>query len=331
MRQQKKTAIIALSVGGRELAERIAPLINAEVVASGGQIKKTLARIWRDYRAFVLIMACGVAVRAIAPLIRDKKSDPAVVVMDQEGRFAISLLSGHLGGANGLARRVAAVCGAEAVITTASDLTGHTALDLWLRDHGLYAPDETVTRASAVLVNRGRLAVCDRIGYPLPEDFFSTPDPDSADLVISDRDEWKEKQARPLPLYLGVGCNRGTPAEEIEAASAEFFAATGLARLAVAGVASIDLKKDEPGLAAFAEKNRWPLLFFSSEELNRVPVAMPSAAVMRATGAAGVAEPAAVLAAGNGELIAGKRKWKNVTMAAACSASSAPDRATKSN
>lgn len=290
-----------------------------------------MARIWRDYRAFVLIMACGVAVRAIAPLIRDKKSDPAVVVMDQECRFAISLLSGHLGGANGLARRVAAVCGAEAVITTASDLTGHTALDLWLRERGLAASPQTVTRASAVLINRGRLMVCDRIGYPLPDDFAQVTDPAAADLVITDRDEWKEKQARPLPLYLGVGCNRGTAAEEIEAACADFLAACGLARSAVAGVASIDLKKNEPGLIAFAEKNRWPLFFYSSEELNQVPVAAPSEAVMRATGAAGVAEPAAVLAAGNGELIAGKKKWKNVTMAAACSVSSAPDRATKNN
>lgn len=322
-----KTAVIAISAGGRRLADRIAAGIGAERAEAPDGIMAAMARLWRGYDGFVLVMACGIAVRAVAPLLEDKRRDPAVVVMDEAGRFAVSLVSGHLGGANELARRAAAASGGVAVITTASDVTGRTSLDLWLRGHGLAAPPALVTRASALLVNRGHIMVCDRVGYPLPEDFRPTGDPAAADLVISM--EWRGEHARPLPLFLGVGCNRATPAAEIEAACADFLAETGLARAAVAGVASIDLKKDEPGLTAFARQNRWPLFFYTSGELNRIPVARPSAAVIRATGAAGVAEPAAVLAAGNGELIAEKRKWQNVTMAAAVSAWSAPVRATK--
>ncbi len=326
-----RIAVIAITRGGKRLAAEIAPRLGAEIIEPERGIKKALAELWKIHEGFVLIMASGIAVRAVAPLAADKKNDPAVVVMDEEGRFAISLLSGHLGGANELAERAAAASGGKAVITTASDVTGHTAVDLWLRDHGLAAAPETVTRTAAALVNRGSITVCDRVGYPLSDDFIPVKDPASADLVITDRDEWADKQARPLPIYLGVGCNRGTAATEIETAAKEFFAACGLARTAVAGVASIDLKKDEPGLAAFAEKNGWPLFFYRSEELNLIPVASPSTAVIRATGAAGVAEPAAVLAAGNGELIVRKKKWKNVTMAAACSAWSAPARAIKNN
>ena len=126
-----------------------------------------MARVWADYGEIVCIMAAGIVVRTVAPLLRDKYQDPAVVVCDERGRFAVSLLSGHLGGANDLARRVAELTGGQAVLTTASDVLGRTALDLWCRDLGLIPADKAaLTRAMGLLVDRGGLTVWSR--YPLP-------------------------------------------------------------------------------------------------------------------------------------------------------------------
>jgi cobalt-precorrin 5A hydrolase len=318
-------AVIALTVHGRRLAARIASVLDAEMPTVEGGIKATMARYWGRYRGFILVMAAGVAVRAVAPLLVDKRHDPAVVVMDEGGRFAISLIAGHLGGANALARQAAAASGGTAVITTASDVSGHTALDLWLRDHGLEAEAKTVTRASAILVNKGVLRVCDQVGFTLPPDFQRTDQAAGADLLMS----WKTKDAGemtawPQVLFIGVGCNRGTPAAEFETALAGLLRRHGLLRQAIGGLASIDLKKNEAGLLAFAGENNWPLKFYHKDQLNRIPVAEPSAVVIRATGAAGVAEPAALIAAGYGKLIVRKNKWRNVTMAVACSELSAP-------
>jgi len=319
-------AVIALTVHGRRLAARIAPALGAEMVAVEGGVKAAIALNWNRYKGFILIMAAGVAARAVAPLLVDKRHDPAVVVMDENGRFAISLIAGHLGGANALARRAAAISGGTAVITTASDVSGHTALDLWLCDHGLEASAKTVTRASAILVNNGVLRVCDRVGLTLPPDFKRVSSVERPDLVIA----WSGTAAAggmtawPQVLCLGVGCNRGTGAAEFETALAELLRGHGLVRQAIGSLASIDLKKNEAGLLEFAQQNDWPLKFYNKEQLNRIAVAEPSAAVIRATGAAGVAEPAAVIAVGGGKLIVRKNKWRNVTMAVACSKLSAP-------
>ena len=324
-----KTAVIALTDGGRELASRIADdLAGCECCELRGGVVSTVQRLWGRFDGLICIMASGIVVRAIAPLCRDKKTDPCVLVLDEKGQFVISLLSGHLGGGNALARQVAAITGGAAVITTASDVTGHTALDLWAAHNKLLVQNpQRLTEMSAKLVNTGVVnfystLACGR----LPADFKVVTNSALADIVLTpgifDPSEYPCALVLcPCNLYLGLGCNRGTGAADFELAVAELCGRYRLARSAIAGIASIDLKADEAGLMEFAGKNNLSIRFYSKDELNRVEGVASSSAVMAATGAKGVAEPAAMLAAGDGltpgQLRVRKMKWKDVTAAVA--------------
>ncbi len=328
-----KIAILAITTGGQALATRLADkLTDATVLDTGEKFSTALATAWPRHDAFICIMASGIVVRALAPLLADKKTDPCVVVMDEQGSFAISLLSGHLGGGNELARQIAAMSGGQAVITTASDVLGRTALDIWARDHGLQVADKGLfTAAMASLVNKGSLQVYTEIELPSwPVDFIMTGDANQADLIISPRSEVSGHQPHlhPRNLVAGMGCNRGTRAPAFAKALTELCERENLALAAFRNLASIDLKNDEKGLLEFARQNRYPIVFYSKEQLNRIPGLTPSAAVLKATGAQGVAEPAALLSSGGGQLIIGKQKWQDVTIAVAQAPWpwSAPDR-----
>jgi len=315
-------AILALTEGGKILAERLAKsLPGAAVFLCRGQLRKTMQHCWHEYDALVCIMASGIVVRTLAPLIKDKRSDPAVVVCDERGQFAVSLLSGHLGGANALAARVAAITGGRPVITTASDVQGKTALDLWAQDLGLVVADrDGLTRAMGKLVNQGSVTLYSDYSLPqLPEDIHLQAQPQDADLVITSAAEIKTAGTLlyAKALVAGIGCNRNTPAEEIDQALRQACRENNLARQSVVRLASIDLKMDEQGLLAFAETHGLPLDFFNRDELNSVEGVSTSAVVLRATGAKGVAEPAAVLASGGGKLLVKKMKWPGVTVAIA--------------
>lgn len=369
-----KIGVLAITAGGRKLADDLVIGFNQAAAApaqpaaeptsppaANGRpwraatvpveqgIAAALAAAWPRHDGLVCIMAAGIVVRAVAPLLADKKSDPAVVVVDEGGQFAVSLLSGHLGGGNHLARRVAALTGGQAVITTASDVLQLTPLDLWARTQNLVAAaPQAMTTASARLVNHGRLRVYSETAVAgLPPGLLPVTEPEAADLIISCRTEPAEltaigiraktgakiegKPQFPLPtappvifhprqLVVGIGCNRGTPAAEMEAALNELLAAEGLARAAVRNLATIDLKRDETGLLDFARRNGWPLAFYRPEELQAQIAAAPTritpaAAVLKATGAAGVAEPAALLSSGASQLLIRKHNWKNVTLA----------------
>lgn len=317
-----KTAIVSLTPGGHGLAARLSrSLANSTVLKIDEPVAKILERSWHRYDGFICIMAAGIVVRSVASLLKDKQTDPCVVVVDEKGRFAISLISGHLGGGNALALEVAALLGGEAVITTASDNLGLTALDLWARENGLLVENKAaLTRASAQLVKRKVIRLFSEVpAKKTPLDFVLVNDPQKADLIVSNRTgDWPGVAIlRPVNLVLGVGCNRGTPEEEIEQAVASLFLEHHLARNSIRNLASIDLKKDEPGLLAFASRHNLTLDFFNKDELNTVPGISKSEYVMKATGAVGVSEPAALLSAGIENLLIRKQKWKNVTLAVA--------------
>ncbi|MCW5200397.1 cobalamin biosynthesis protein CbiG, partial [Desulfobulbus sp. F4] len=182
---EPRIALITLSKSGRKLAERLAAVLpGSQLVPVQGGVSRTLARAWQEYDHLVCIMAAGIVVRAVAPLLSDKTIDPAVLVCDERGQFVISLLSGHLGGGNELAKQAAALIGGQAVITTASDVLGRTALDLWARGLCLTVADKyCLTRVMAKLVNSGSVTLCSE--YPLPElpsDIVLTDKPEQADL-----------------------------------------------------------------------------------------------------------------------------------------------------
>ncbi len=317
----KRIAVCAVTNGGSHLARTLAgTLAGAELLDCGAGIAVAVQRAWPVYDGFVCVMAAGIVVRAIAPLVRDKRTDPAIVVCDERGRFAVSLLSGHLGGGNELARRVAEITGGQAVITTASDVLGLTALDLWMRKTGLVAEQAgDVTRLSAILVNRSRLRVfCDTAVPELPPDLQRVADAREADCIVSHRTDWPRPVSlilRPKNLVVGIGCNRGTAADAIGEALVATLAENQLSPLSLHSLATIDLKADEEGLLAAARGRGLSLAFFAKEELNRVEGVARSAAVFQATGAYAVAEPAALLAAGQGRLIVPKRKYRDVTIA----------------
>jgi len=315
-------AILALTGGGRQLADKLAGLLpSCTVLFCRGQLQQTLSQCWQEYDSLICIMATGIVVRTLAPLLEDKQKDPAVVVCDEKGQFAISLLSGHLGGGNALAEQVAVVLDGQAVITTASDVLGRTALDLWARDLGLaIAGKKVLTRAMGKLVNQGTVSLYSDYLLPkLPADIQLKEEAATADLVITSRTDVQTTGAvlHPGTLTAGIGCNRNTPAAEIEQALQEACAEHNLALQSVRSLASIDLKNDEPGLLDFARIKGYTIDFYNRDQLNGVDGVSTSAAVFKATGAKGVAEPAAVLAAGGGRLLVKKMKWPNVTVAIA--------------
>jgi cobalt-precorrin 5A hydrolase len=317
-----KIALLALTRGGTKLADRLAALLPGSTVFScRGQVQQTLQLCWQDYNSLICIMATGIVVRTLTPLLRDKRKDPAVVVCDEKGLFAIALLSGHLGGGNALAEQVAGLLQGQAVITTASDVQGLTALDLWARDLGLFVADkQDLTRVMGKLVNSGSVSLFSDYSLPdLPGDIRLQDDSVTADLIITCRTDLQTTGVvlYPKALVAGIGCNRNTPAAEIEQALQEACAGNNLALQSVRSLASIDLKNDEPGLLDFVSQNKFIIDFFDRDQLNCVDGVSTSSIVLKAIGAKGVAEPAAILASGGGRLIVKKMKWPNVTVAIA--------------
>jgi len=322
-----KTVIVALTTGGYKLAHsRCEKLDHCFVDQRKIPVFEKIESLWKgDTDAIICIMASGIVVRALAPLCNDKQKDPCVLVLDERGNFVISLLSGHVGGGNEMARCLAAKIRAQAVITTASDVIGNTALDLWAKKNELLVTDkEKLTKMSAKLVNNGslRLYTDCRVDL-LPDDLIRVSDISDTDIIVSDKifNRCDALILRPQSLCVGIGCNRGTDVQAFETAMDELLQNHNFSRDAVSCYASIDLKNDETGMLGFAAKEQRPILFYTKEELNSVEDVSTSAAVLKATGAKGVAEPAAVLAAqtnnSSAELIVRKHKWKDVTAAIA--------------
>lgn len=321
-----KLAIFALSTGGKTLARQLADKVDAIVPEINAGIAQAIAEYWPKVDGLVCIMSTGIVVRAIAPLLKDKTKDPCVVVVDQKGRHAISLLSGHLGGGNDLAREVAGLTGGIPVITTASDTLGLVPLDIWAKSQGLNATKETMTTASAILVNSGEVKIYSEFAVDsLPQGLIRVDTIDQADLIISPYIFPGKLVFHPRNMVIGTGCNRGTPKEEFTEAMNDILIDLNISPLAIRNLASIDLKNDEQGLLDFAEDHHWFIDFFGKEEINTlIDDIEVSTAAMKAIGAVGVAEPCALLSAGNQDLtnnkkilISRKRKWQNVTMAVA--------------
>ena len=254
--------------------------------------------------ALVFVGAVGIAVRAIAPHCRSKATDPAIVVLDECGRFAIPLLSGHLGGANDLARRLAKACGAMPVITTATDANGVFAVDEWAKhQHCLVAEPARIKKVSGALL-AGR-TVRFASDWPIqgtpPAGVEPADDAAQASFALTITPAMTSNALHIIPriAVLGIGCKRGTPADKLADAFAAFCAETKLAPQSIAAAASIDLKKDELGLAEFGQKQGWPVTFYTADELRAAPGQFAhSDFVQSITGVDNVCERAAVLAAG---------------------------------
>ena len=302
---------LGFSHGAQSLLQRLeqAGLVDAIVTVDATPAPaEVLQQQWPRARGFVVVAACGLVTRLVAPLLQDKQQDPAVVVLDPDGRFAVPLLGGHGAGADRLAQQLAAALGGSAVLTGTSSARGLLALDSfghawgWRRGPGDWtALMQRAARQEPLQVQQhGGLSLWRQCpaATGLPLQHQATLEAEPADLVISERTgpgcRW-----HPPQLWLGMGCERHTSLELLERLLTLTLHQHGLAEAAVAGLASIDRKGDEPALLQLAAQRGWPLRLFSAVDLAAVSVPNPSSLVAQEMGTASVAEASALLAAGS--------------------------------
>ncbi len=328
-----RAAIISVSADGRDLSKKIAKALDCitrrfvfEKYADGECEKfsdtgKLTARLFGEFDALIFVCACGIAVRAIAPHVRSKATDPAVVVVDDSGKFAVPILSGHIGGANRIAELIAEGIGAVPVITTATDVHGKFSPDLFAKANDLIIDDLNAAKEIAAAVLSG-----EKIGLISEYQHVNIPGELTESnncrvgLAISADPRCKPFEVTlnliPRNIVLGIGCKRGTSAEVIERRVFSELERAEIDRRRVKALASIDLKADERGLREFSEKNNIPIRFFSAAELmSAVGEFSSSEFVRETTGADNVCERAAACC--GGRLVLRKTAGEGVTVAAA--------------
>jgi cobalt-precorrin 5A hydrolase len=273
---------------------------------------------WAD--AMVFVGAAGIAVRSIAPYVRDKRSDPAVLCVDELGRFVISLLSGHIGGANALAEELAEKLGAVPVVTTATDLHGKFSVDAWAAREGLAISSMGAAKEVSAAILEGPVPLC--CDFPVSGDLPAgtvAGEEGKIGICVSWRDRKPFERTLllvPRVVHVGIGCRRGVSKERIAAAVEKVLVENQVHPQAVKCAASIDLKREEEGLLAFCEERGWPAAFYSAGELTAVEGEFTaSERVLRVTGVDNVCERAAMV--GAERLIAGKTVCEGVTAALA--------------
>ena len=276
---------------------------------------------FRRADALIFVGAAGICLRAMAPHIRSKTEDPAVLCLDERAQFVIPLLSGHIGGANALARTLAEALGAQAVITTATDVERRVSIDAWATEQGCVIDDLAAAKRVSAAVLEGAVPFCSEfpVAGALPPGLIPGEAGPLGVYVGLSRLQPFDCTLRLIPriLHLGLGCRRGTEAGSIRRAVEAVLEAQGLDPQALADAASIDLKADEAGLLDVCGELGLPLRFYSAGELAAVPGDFtPSAFVRGVTGVDNVCERAA-MAGGNRRLIVKKTALEGVTVAVA--------------
>lgn len=311
------------------VTEKYAEGAPAHYVRFKDKLQPVVDAAWARHEALIFIGAAGIAVRMIAPHVLDKRFDPGVVVMDIQGKFAIALCSGHLGGANELARLIGEGLGAIPVVTTGTDVNETLAPDVLAKQVGADIENwDALKIVSGALVDGRRVGVLveaaapDLSGYA-PKNVHVTRCLDGFDAGIGLTPRVIETDTptiwlRPKVLVVGVGCNSGTSMEELAREIDAVLAEARLAPGAVRGLATITLKEHEPGLVAFAASRGLTIKAFDARTINeQAPPFERSETVFRHVGVYGVAEPAAMLAAGATTCIVHKQRRGNVTVAVA--------------
>ncbi|WP_317442614.1 precorrin-3B C(17)-methyltransferase [Streptomyces collinus] len=294
--------LISATAAGAAARDRLAAAWPDRTRVYDGPVGEAVRAAFAECGQLVCFLATGAVVRLLAPLLGDKAADPGVVCVDEGGRFAVSLVGGHGGGANELAREVGALVGAEPVVTTATDAVGLPGLDT------LGLPYEgAVAAVSRALLDGEPVSLQAEVAWPLPPLPFSA----RGDYTVRLTDRAvapgeREVLLRPPTLVVGVGASKGAPAEEVVGLIEEALRGAGLNAGSVAELATVDAKSGEPGIVAAAELLGVPLVTYSAEELAAVEVPNPSGAPLAAVGTPSVAEAAALLR--GGELLVPKRK-----------------------
>ncbi|ABV11962.1 TPA: cobalt-precorrin 5A hydrolase [Citrobacter koseri] len=318
-------ALFCLTPGGVQLAKRLAAMLpltcftSEKLLEDGfmpfeGGFAQSARDAFANYSALIFIGATGIAVRVLAPLVNDKFSDPAVVVIDERGQHVISLLSGHAGGANALTRYLAGMLGADPVITTATDVNDMAALDTLAFQLNARMTDfrSAVKIVNQMLVSHQRVGLwwdeeladdvsrCDRRGFVTVTDLHQLPELDAL-VCITLRNELPEIPVRhwklvPQRVVAGIGCRRDTPFPLLAALLARQLEAQKFDPLALKAIGSVSLKKDEQGLIQLASCCRVPFETFTADALREHEHRFPASRFVRQTvGVGSVSGPAAWL------------------------------------
>lgn len=355
IKQSHSYAIVAITKHGVELSRKLHTVFtnsdlyymskfekgdeeHRQIQLFSGSVRMLLPPLFKQYKGIILIISLGAVVRMIAPILKDKKTDPGVVVIDDKGENVISVLSGHLGGANELTKEVAAALDAKAIITTASDVQKTIPVDLFGSRFGwVWDSAEKLTPVSASVVNEEHVAIVQESGErnwwmyetPLPEQIAVYPSIEGAlqakpqaALVITHRQLSQTENRilengivyRPKVIAIGIGCNRGTSAAEIEQVIVETLAELKFSLKSVKAICTISIKKDEIGLLEVIQKYGWEFVYYEPKELNQAKIEAPSDTVYKYTGAYGVSEPATRIYTGAEHLELVKKKSGNVTI-----------------
>ena len=344
-----KVAIICITKNGINIAKRIKEKITSASIysqskhkdSSDGIIwfekntKNMVEEIFKEYDSIICIFSLGAVIRLISNLLVDKKTDPAVIVIDDKANFVISALSGHLGGANALSKSIADILNSTAVITTAADVNETIAVDL-LGNNFQWRIDnfENVTKVSAHMVNEEKIGVYQDAGESnwwdkeLPKNVTVVQNIDElrsddfkAGLIISDKiiaDPILVRKSviyRPKSLVVGIGFHWDTTQADIEEGIMKVLEENGLSFLSIRNLSTINRGKSPISLVAFSDKHGIPLEFFDKDKLSNVTVPNPSELVKKYEGTSSVSEASSILSSG-GELIVSKQKFPpNLTVA----------------
>ncbi|NLM05330.1 MAG: cobalt-precorrin 5A hydrolase [Tissierellia bacterium] len=320
-----KIVVYSFSKNGEEIGEKLLDLGAYEIChkrSKDYKISKEVESDFKEYDALIFISSTGIAVRMISKYIVSKETDPAVLVIDDMGRFTISLLSGHIGGANELTLNISKVLGNTPVVTTATDGRGIEAVDVFAKRMG-YKIDNLakVKDLMSMRINEGKIHCYSETGeYPsddglIRSDDFESREADGWIYISSDLREFNTPVCRLIPrnVNVGIGCRRGIKRSTLETVLLKAF---DLAKLDIRGIgriASIEDKKDEEGIIELAKKYGVDFITFTRDEINSVKDLRERSDFVRETmGVYAVSEPSAILL--GGELILTKYKEDGVTI-----------------
>ncbi len=324
-------AIVAFTKKGALVAQQIARELDADVTVAPPLTKEcclpayeTLATwtkyAWDHYKHLVFVGACGIAVRAIAPHVTDKFSDPSVVVLDEKATFVVPLLSGHVGGANELAIQIASLVAAQPVISTATDLNGLFAVDVWAQKQKLHLSDRDLARYVSASILSGKKIHIESdfdITGDIPLELSGDKDSSVCIYITCHAEPTDSLRLIPQVLHVGIGCRRGKEVDDIESFVREVLNEYKLDMRAVASVRSIDIKKDEQGIVEFCEKHELPFVTHASEELASVEGDFAESIFVKNTvGVGNVCERAAAMAAPR--ILVKKRTGDGIALAISC-------------
>lgn len=346
MFKQKKTAVIVLTPGAKNIAlklkgnnpkldlyfsERLIDQKNDFKTFSS--LKKLTARIFSKYDALVFIMSLGIVVRVVADLLESKKSDPAVITIDEKAENVISTLSGHLGGANKLTVEIAEILKSKPVITTATDANNKLAVDLLAeRLNCTIEPFQRLKKANSALLFNEQLHIFTDYSFKIKADpnikkfALAELKKKTAEkvfqVIISNQIfELKKNQIQLIPknIVIGIGCRKNISFIKLKRNLKKFLKKHNLKKKSIKSLATIDLKKDEKAILKLAETNDWPLSVIERSEIKKIEADLElekSDFVKKITGIAAAAAPAAILASKSKNLIIDKNKYSGITLAA---------------